>query len=54
MGSKQKQTRQLQLEHFEQLIANRKALLTEKGIEENNIQLFKCTNSLALFLALNN
>lgn len=38
MGSKQKQTRQLQLEHFKQLIANRKALLTEKGIEENYIQ----------------
>ena len=33
MGSNQKQTRQLQKEHFEQQIEKRRALLAEKGID---------------------
>jgi len=37
MGSKQKQTRQLQKERFEQLLAKRTALLLEKGIEMQKI-----------------
>jgi hypothetical protein len=37
MGSKQKQTRQLQKERFEQLLAKRNALLVEKGIEKQKI-----------------
>ena len=37
MGSKQKQTRQLQKERFEQLLARRNALLVERGIEKQKI-----------------
>jgi hypothetical protein len=37
MGSKQKQTRQLQKEKFELLLTRRKALLEEKGIEKQKI-----------------
>ena len=37
MGSKQKQTRQLQKERFEQQLAKRIALLLEKGIERQKI-----------------
>lgn len=37
MGSKQKQTRQLQKEKFEQLLVKRKASLVEKGIEKQKI-----------------
>ena len=37
MGSKQKQTRQLQKERFEQLLAKRNALLVERSIETQKI-----------------
>lgn len=37
MGSKQKQTRQLQKERFERLLAERNALLVERGIEKQKI-----------------
>jgi hypothetical protein len=37
MGSKQKETRQLQKKKFERLIAERNALLAEKGIEKKKI-----------------
>lgn len=38
MGSNQKQTRQLQKEEFERLLAARKALLLEKGIEKQDLK----------------
>ena len=37
MGSKQKQTRQLQKERFERQLAERNALLVERGIEKQKI-----------------
>ncbi len=37
MGSKQKQTRKLQKEKFERLLAERNAWLAEKGIEKKKI-----------------